>query len=352
MVTGIYPTAQRPHAGTFVKTTVDSLVAAGCEVEVVHPPTGLPSALRYLIATVHVLVKTSRGRFDIVHGHYGLWCLVARMQWRTPVVATYLGDDLLGTVTVGGATSRKSVLVRSVSRWLCRHVDAVQVKTEQMRRASGCDRAMVIPSGIDFTVFYPRDRRETRSKLGWDPDRAYVLFANDPSIPVKNYPLARAVIKRLRARDVPVELIVASGLPHTTVAQYMCASNALILPSYAEGSPNVVKEAMACNVPVVAADVGDVADVIGRTEGCRVCPHDAEVMADALERALQLDGPTTGRRDIAHLASGAIAGRLLHLYDQARTSAPSSRFKHSRGRSVRHAHRHQGLDARREPAST
>jgi glycosyltransferase involved in cell wall biosynthesis len=101
----------------------------------------------------------------------------------------------------------------------------------------------------------------------------------------------------------------------------MSACNAVILPSRAEGSPSVVKEAMACNVPVVASDVGDVGEVVGRTAGCSVCPLEPEAMAAALERAFEHDGPTTGRRDIAHLASGAIAERLLHLYEQARTQA-------------------------------
>src|SRR5579864_707172 len=87
MVTGMYPTKQRPHACTFIKTQVDSLVAAGLEVEVLHPKPG-PMPFRYASATVQVFLKTLTGRFDIVNGHYGLWCLVARLQWSTPVVAS------------------------------------------------------------------------------------------------------------------------------------------------------------------------------------------------------------------------------------------------------------------------
>src|SRR5579864_4299695 len=109
IVTGIYPTKSQPHKGTFIKSQVDSLIAAGLEVEIIHPKPG-PVPLRYAIATAQVFLKTLTGNFDIVHGHYGLWCLAARMQWTTPVVASFLGDDLLGTPTADGSFSKKSRL--------------------------------------------------------------------------------------------------------------------------------------------------------------------------------------------------------------------------------------------------
>src|SRR5207249_970362 len=109
----------------------------------------------------------------------------------------------------------------------------------------------------------------------------------NPTIPVKNFALAQAAIERLQERGISAELIVANGLPQSTVVQYINASNALILPSLAEGSPNVVREAMACNVPVVATNVGDVAQVLAHTEGCSLCPHDADALAAGLEKAIQ-----------------------------------------------------------------
>src|SRR5437870_5313639 len=99
MVSGVYPTEQRPHKGTFVKTQIVSLIEAGFEVEVVHPGPG-PVPFRYAEATIKVFLKTLNGHFDVVHGHYGLWCLAGRMQWTTPVVASFIGSDLLGDPTV------------------------------------------------------------------------------------------------------------------------------------------------------------------------------------------------------------------------------------------------------------
>jgi glycosyltransferase involved in cell wall biosynthesis len=318
MVTGIYPTPQQPHSGTFIKPLVDSLRAAGHEVEIIHPRPG-PAFLRYILATFQVFWKTLSGRYDLVHGHYGLWCLAARLQWRAKVVAAFLGDDLLGTLTATGSYSRKSLLVVGLSRWLGRVADATTVKSEQMKKASGCADAVVIADGIDFELFHPMPRAETRAVLGWEQDRYYVLFANNPQIPVKNFALAQKSLQRLAEQGIVAELVVANGLPQTMVVQYMNAANALILPSLAEGTPNVVKEAMACNVPVVATDVGDVAQVIGHTAGCTVCPPSADALAVGLTRAFLHTGPTTGRADIAHLRSSAILQHVLDLYAQALT---------------------------------
>jgi len=315
MVTGIYPTEHKPHSGTFIKSQVDSLITAGLEVELIHPKPG-PVPIRYATAALQVFLKTLTGHFEVVHGHYGLWCLAARLQWTTPVVASFLGSDLLGVVTADGSTSKKGALVVQISRWLCHLVNAVTVKTEQMKKAASGNKIFVIPDGVDFELFHPMPRAEARAALGWNQDRYYILFGNDPKRPVKNFPLAQTAIERLHARGVSTELVVANGLPQTTLVLYINASNALILPSICEGSPNIVKEAMACNVPVVATNVGDVAQVIGHTKGCSVCLSDPDSLAAALEEALRHTEPTTGRIDIKHLENAIVARQIIAVYEQ------------------------------------
>jgi len=318
MVTGIYPTEKRPHSGTFIKSQTDSLIAAGLEVEIIHPKPG-PVPLRYATAVLQVFLKTLTGNFDIVHGHYGLWCLAACMQWTTPVVASFLGDDLLGTPTADGGFSKKSRLVVHISRWLCRHVKAVIVKSEEMKKATLSQGVFVIPNGVDFTLFRPLPRSEARSALGWEQDVHYVLFANNLGIVRKNFALVQAAIECLRARGISVELVFANGLLQTQVVQYINASNVLILPSLMEGSPNIVKETMACNVPVVATNVGDVAEVISATQGCSVCPFDAEALTAALEEAIQHTEPTTSRNDIRRLNCCNVEQQVIAVYEQARS---------------------------------
>jgi teichuronic acid biosynthesis glycosyltransferase TuaC len=315
MVTGIYPTEQRPHWGTFIKSQVDSLIAAGLEVEVIHPKPG-HVALRHASAAIQVFLKTLTGHFDIIHGHYGLMCLAARLQWKAPVVASFLGGDLFGEMTPDREYSKKGRLVVRISRWLCNYVDAVIVKSEGMKRVVSGDNIFIIPNGVDFELFHPISRTQARTALSWDQDRYYVLFGNDPELPNKNFPLAQAAIECLCARGMPAELVVASGLPQAKVVQYINASNALILTSIYEGSPNIVKETMACNVPVVSTDVGDVSQVVGRTKGCKICPSDPDALAIALEEALRHTEPTTGRADIRHLECSVVAKQIIEAYEQ------------------------------------
>src|SRR6266571_8404166 len=161
MVTGAYPTEQLPHSGTFIKSQVDSLIAAGLEIEVIHPKPR-PVLLRYAAAAMQVFLKTLTGHFDVVHGHYGQWCLIARMQWTTPVVASFLGSDLLGTMTANGSYSNMSRLIVHVSRWLCQRVDAAIVKSEGMQKAAPGGNVFVIPNGVDFELFHPIPRAEAR----------------------------------------------------------------------------------------------------------------------------------------------------------------------------------------------
>jgi teichuronic acid biosynthesis glycosyltransferase TuaC len=316
MVTGIYPSEKRPHSGTFIKSQADSLLPLGIEIEVIHPKPG-PWPVRYISTAMQVFTKTISGQYDIVHGHYGLWCLLARMQWKTPVVASFLGSDLLGVVTEKGSFSSIGKFVSAVSRWLCRHVDAVIVKSEEMKQVSRFQDGIVLPNGVDFALFHPIPRAEARIALGWHSSRYHILFGNDPEISRKNFALAQAAVAILQAKKLDVKLIVANSLPQTQVALYINACNALVLPSIAEGSPNIVKETMACNVPVVATDVGDVRQVIGQTDGCAVCPPDPAAFAIALEKAILRTQPTTGREDIRHLDRIVVAQQVIAVYERA-----------------------------------
>jgi glycosyltransferase involved in cell wall biosynthesis len=186
-----------------------------------------------------------------------------------------------------------------------------------MRRAARFSSAFVIPNGVDFSRFYPIPRQEVRAILGWHPERFYILFANRPSLAGKRFSLAEAAVQCLQERSLDVELVVASGLSQELVMLYINAANVLILTSINEGSPNVVKEAMACNIPIVSTDVGDVSQVIEHTKGCFICSATSVALADSLQLALAYTESTTGRADIAHLENSQVACRVLDAYAYA-----------------------------------
>jgi glycosyltransferase involved in cell wall biosynthesis len=241
--------------------------------------------------------------------------MVARTQCKVPVVVTYHGDDLLGTVTEQGNKIWWSGLVVGSGKKLAQHVDAAIVQTPEMAGKLKKANVYVIPHEVDFETFKPANREAAREILGLKADKKYLLFAANPQIPVKRFPLAKAAADYLARRDPSIELLVVSKEPQERLALYMSACDVLVFPSYQEGSPNVVKQAMACNLPIVATDVGDVCQVIGKTRGCYVSEPGPVEFAARISEILSLRLRTTGREHIRHFDSAIVSERVIEVYE-------------------------------------
>ena len=199
---------------------------------------------------------------------------------------------------------------------LSRHIDAVIVKSQKMANKLKGNNVYIIPHEVDFEVFHPVEKEHARTVLGLDLCKKYLLFAANPQIPVKRFTLAKTVAEQLNKDDPSVELRVAYKEPQDRLALLMNACDALIFTSYQEGSPNVVKQAMACNLPIVATDVGDVREIIGRTEGCYVCKPDVSEFVKCISDILRHPQRTRGREQVQHLAGPVVARRIIDVYEQ------------------------------------
>jgi glycosyltransferase involved in cell wall biosynthesis len=312
-ITAMYPSPTRPAWGTFVKSQVESLRAAGLDVEVLVLE-GRPRKLIYPRGILQLRRRIAAGSFDLVHAHFSYVGMVARTQWTLPVVVTYHGDDLLGTRTPDGKISSFSKIMVRAGQVLANSVDAAIVQSTQMAAKLSRPDVYVIPHEVDLELFKPLDRQSARRTLGLDPDKKYLLFAANPRIPVKRFPLARAAADLLAAHDPSVELLVVHKEPQERLPLYMSAADALVFPSYQEGSPNIVKQAMACNLPMVSTDVGDVQEIIGDTEGCYICEPDAASLAARLGEILRCGGRTLGREHVRHLDGPSVARRVIQVY--------------------------------------
>jgi len=314
-ITAMYPTPERPAWGTFVRSQVESLRKAGVDMEVLALD-GKPRKLIYPKGVLRLRRRLADGSIDLVHAHFSYVGMVARTQWKVPVVVTYHGDDLLGTRTPDGRITAFSKIMVKVGQLLSNAVDAVIVQSKEMAGKLSRPDVNIIPHEVDFELFKPVDKGSARAILGLDPRKKYLLFAASPRIPVKRFPFAKAVADYLEERDPSVELLVVHKEPQERLPLYMSAADALVFPSYQEGSPNIVKQAMACNLPMVCTDVGDVREVVDGTRGCYICDPDVVEFAANLNEILQRGERTQGRELIRHLDGPNVARRVIQLYEK------------------------------------
>lgn len=317
VLTNMYPSASDPAHGVFVKTQVESLTELGvhCELEIIR---GKSSRLDYLWAVKRVRRWVRSGGFDVVHAHYGTSGVVALSQKRCPTVVSFCGSDLLGEPDGHGGTTPLGALQTGLSRWAARNASEVIVKSAELGRALGVQRKFhVIPNGVDFEIFRPIERARACEQLSLDPAVRRVLFAGRVGVPRKRFPLIQQAVAALSAQGDQVDLMTFSGRPQNELALAMNASDVLVLASIHEGSPNVVKEAMASNLSVVSTRVGDVEELFGDEPGYFLADPTVDDIKDKISSALAF-GRTRGRDKIAHLSLPNVAARVLKVYEAAR----------------------------------
>ncbi|MFQ5922054.1 MAG: glycosyltransferase [Anaerolineales bacterium] len=310
-----WPTPENPSLAPFVLREVESLRNQGVTVEVFVYEGGWRIS-KYVQAIRDLRQRIIASDYDIVHARFGQCGLVARAQWKVPVVLTYGGSDVEGSPHFSGWRRYRHYILRLVSWLLSLVVDEVIVVSDQIGRRLPRRNYHVIPSGVDLSLFQPIDQTEARCQLNLPLDRQLILFAGDPTNRRKRYGLAVEVCERA-SRSVDLELVVLSGKPSALVPPYMSASNALLLTSTNEGSPNVVKEALACNLPVVSVDIGDVRERIGGLNGCAVCASDEpEEIAEALLAVLLRKTKPALRSSIKDLDIQECARRTISVYER------------------------------------
>jgi glycosyltransferase involved in cell wall biosynthesis len=330
-VTNMYPQPDRPRLGTFVEEEVRSLRRQGLCVDVLFVDG--PAATRNYLSGIGALQRqvATSGPYDLVHAHYvfcGLIALVARRlpgggrAARLPVVVTQHGIE-----TQLGWTA-------PLSRYVSRRADFTIATSQRVAAALGMHdgaRCAVIPCGVDTEVFRPAPQSAARQALGLPAGDPVVLFVGAPR-PEKRIPLIQAAFdmlqqQRVRQQLPAARLVLVHDEPRERVALYMNAADVLVLASTAEGSPMVVREALACDLPVVSTDVGDVADLIRGIPGCHLAEASPEDLAgklllaliEAREREAASESATietAARQRVVPESQKAVAARIERVYRQ------------------------------------
>jgi glycosyltransferase involved in cell wall biosynthesis len=318
VVTTAWPHTVNPSYGIFVKREVDELRRLGVRSDVVFVR-GYVSRLAYPMAFRH-LSRSGRSRsYKLVHAYGGEAALVASCFRGAPLVVTYLGSDLLGSPRSSGRTSLAWRVRRSVIRGLSRLPARTFTRSAEMEAALPATvrrRNAILPAGVDDSLFQPGDQQEARRVLGWVPKGRVALFASNPQIPGKRYALAEAAVQRARAQLPDIRLHVLQGAKPDEVPAAMNAADCLLLTSWREGSPNVVKEAVMCNLPVVTTRVGDVEDTLRGVSPSWICSDSPNELGAALVTCLHSPCRSNGRSNAGQLTGRKIAERVLATYEQ------------------------------------
>ena len=305
------------HQLPFVTEQGESLRAAGCEVDYFLVRGNYFTAVKALKA------KIREFRPDIVHVHFGLSAITAELQSMVPVVTTFHNGETLNW-HVNLLSSLFSLRAKHVI-YVAQHIrDLSYFKAKNYS---------IIPCGVPMEQMVIRPKEVARKQLGWDAEKKYILFGGAFENKRKNYELLKAAVDKLstlNSRLSSVESIEMKGLSRAECVLRMCACDLFALPSHSEGSPQALKEAMACNCPCLATDIADVRELFGTEPGHWILRNprktherwDAdekslEEMVELLKAALSFSGRTKGRERILELglSNEQVARRIVKIYE-------------------------------------
>ena len=292
----------------FILEQGESLLRLGVEVDY-YPIVG-KGFMGYWKSRKSFLQKIKTFQPDIIHAHYGLSGLLVNSQRKIPVVTTYHGSDI--------NTSGVYILSR-LNMVLSSH--SIFVSNENRLKSGLSKNFTLLPCGVDTKTFVPRLKGESRKLLGLEKDQKLVLFSSAFDIAVKNSGLALSAIALLP----DVRLLELKNYSRSQVALLMNAVDVALMTSFTEGSPQFIKEALACNCPVVSVPVGDVPFVLEGVEGCFIAAYDAVDIAEKLKKAFMFGKRTEGRNRILELgwSTEKVAEKLLSVYGDILGTKPS-----------------------------
>jgi len=289
----------RSTIAPFIKEQIESLEKQGVQISCFSVKK--PGMMGYLMALKPLIIKIKDFNPDLIHAHYGLSGLLANLQRKIPVVTTYHGSDINNSKVLPFSKIATKLSVKNIF-----------VSHKLLSQVRKSEKNIVIPCGVDTSIFYPINKIVARKKMGFKPESKLILFSSAFTNTVKNYPLAKSAIEKLN----DVLLIELNGYTREQVNLLFNVCDAALMTSFSEGSPQFIKEAMACNCPIVAADVGDVRQNTESIKGCYVTSFLSENVAAKINMALQFGKRTNTRKKLLELGfdNEAVSKRIIEVY--------------------------------------
>ncbi len=299
----------------FARRQAESLAPAGVAVEVFHLRSRTsPSALLAEFRRFRSVLASFRP--GVVHAHFGTMTAMfaALATGRCPLVITFRGSDLNAVASAHGLRAAVGRLLSQLAALRATRIVCVSRGLAQRlwwRRG----RVTVLASGVDSEMFRPEPRGMARARLGWREEERIVLFnaGHDPRN--KRLDLAQAALAQAKLTRPGVRLEVLNGhVPPARIPTLMNAADCLLVTSDVEGSPTVVQEALASNLPVVSVEVGDIPERLKGVTCSRIVARDASALARAVAELVETPRRSDGRRKTAEFCSRRIARELARIY--------------------------------------
>ncbi len=324
-VTNMYPNPINPRSGTFVFQQVNGLRSIGVDVEVCHIPRDVRGMKVYISLRRRIISCLNTFKPDVIHIMYGGIMAFRASSFSTsyPIVLSLCGTDIIGEEVGSVPQKIRGWIGVFGSRYALKKTHYLIVKSKYLLKhiphSFPLDRVSVIPNGVNLNMFIPMDKITCQKRLGWNPESFHIVFStisfNDAN---KRLPLARSAVERLKKKGLSVDFHIMVSVPHEEVPVWLNAADCVLLTSSHEGSPNIVKEALACNRPVVSVDVGDVREMIEGVDHCYIAEPEPQDIADKLYRVYRSPRVNRGREKMKELSIEKVAYRLVTVYERAR----------------------------------
>ena len=303
----------------FIKSQGESLIENGIDVQF-YPVVG-KGILGYIKSSKKLKLFLKENSFDLIHAHYTLSGLTAVFSRpKIPIVLSLMGSDAYGEYIGHKKVKFSSRYLTLLTYLIQPFVQAIFSKSPNIDKFVYRKKiAHIVPNGVIFEKFVQIEKKKAKADLGLSPKEKYVLFLGDPKSNRKNYSLARRSVDLINNPNI--KLLTPYPTTHDNVIKHFNAADVFVMCAFMEGSPNVVKEAMVCNCPVVTTDVGDAAWVVGDTPGCYVASFTPQDFANKIQQAVSFSdkvGRTEGRKRIIELGLSAttVANRISNLYTE------------------------------------
>ena len=301
----------------FARRQVDSLKRVGAHVEIFYL-NSRTSPIPTFREAIRLRKVIKEFKPDIVHAHYGsVTSFLCALVTRNPLVISFRGSDLNGDPDVSLWRMVFGILLSQISVFRAEKVICTS-KGLKKRLWWQTAKAIVIPSGVDLHRFLPIEHSRARISVSLTPQEKVVLFNRGTGSLLKGTSLARAATEYAQKLIGKIHLIELDGRSsHDRIPDYMNAADCLLLTSKREGSPNVVKEALACNLPIVSVDVGDVAEVLLGVSECHIVERDVASVGTKLAEVLRRRNRSDGVKKAELYSQETIARKIVEIYYQS-----------------------------------